>query len=84
MSEIGNKTEVGLYIENLVASEGATYMEATLQWMDENSIDYSMLNKTVPKAIIDKISDEAIKNNLLRPSVAKDHTTTQTLDNFMW
>lgn len=83
MSEIGNKTEVGLYIENLVASEGATYMEATLQWMDENSIDYSMLNKTVPKAIIDKISDEAIKNNLLRPSVAKDHTTTQTLDNFM-
>ncbi|AAX78569.1 late promoter transcriptional regulator [Citrobacter phage IME-CF2] len=83
MSEIGNKTEVGLYIENLVASEGATYMEATLQWMDENSIDYSMLNKTVPKAIIDKISDEAIKNNLLRPSVAKDHTTTQTLDDFM-
>ncbi|AGJ71457.1 late promoters transcription protein [Escherichia phage Lw1] len=83
MSEIGNKTEVGLYIENLVASEGATYMEATLQWMDENSIDYSMLNKTVPKAIIDKISDEAIKNNLLRPSVAKDHATTQTLDDFM-
>lgn len=83
MSEIGNKTEVGLYIENLVASEGATYMEATLQWMDENSIDYAMLSKTVPKAIIDKISDEAIKNNLLRPSVAKDHSTTQTLDNFM-
>ncbi|MEG1902764.1 MAG: late promoter transcription accessory protein [Bacteroidales bacterium] len=83
MSEIGNKTEVGLYIENLVASEGATYMEATLQWMDENSIDYSMLSKTVPKAIIDKISDEAIKNNLLRPSVAKDHATTQTLDDFM-
>lgn len=83
MSEIGNKTEVGLYIENLVASEGATYMEATLQWMDENSIDYSMLNKTVPKAIIDKISDEALKNNLLRPSVAKSHATTQTLDNFM-
>ena len=83
MSEIGNKTEVGLYIENLVASEGATYMEATLQWMDENSIYYAMLSKTVPKAIIDKISDEAIKNNLLRPSVAKDHATTQTLDDFM-
>ena len=80
---IGNKTEVGLYIENLVASEGATYMEATLQWMDENSIDYAMLSKTVPKAIIDKISDEAIKNNLLRPSVVKDHATTQTLDDFM-
>lgn len=26
MSEIGNKTEVGLYIENLVASDGATYV----------------------------------------------------------
>lgn len=80
---IGNKTEVGLYIENLVASEVATYMEATLQWMDENSIDYAMLNKTVPRAILDKISDEAIKGNMLRPSVALEHSSSTTLDGFM-
>lgn len=80
---IGNKTEVGLYIENLVASEWATYMEATLQWMDENSIDYAMLNKTVPRAILDKISDEAIKGNMLRPSVALEHSSSTTLDGFM-
>lgn len=83
MTDIGNKTEVGLYIENLVAREGATYMEATLQWLDENSIDYSMLNRTVPRAIIDKIRDEAIKGNMLRPSVAEGHTPTQSLDDFM-
>ncbi|UQJ95318.1 late promoter transcription accessory protein [Klebsiella phage CPRSA] len=69
--------------KNLVASEGATYMEATLQWMDENSIDYAMLNKTVPRAILDKISDEAIKGNMLRPSVALEHSSSTTLDGFM-
>lgn len=83
MSLVGNKTEVGLYIENLVRSENVTYMEATLQWMDENSIEYPMLSKVVPRAIIDKISGEAIENNMLRPSVANSHKTTQTLDGFM-
>jgi hypothetical protein len=80
---IGNKTEVGLYIENLSVAENITYMEATLQWMDENNIEYSMLNKVIPRAIIDKISNEAIDNNMLRPSVAANHKSTQTLDNFM-
>lgn len=80
---IGNKTEVGLYIENLVESESISYMEATLQWMDENNIEYSMLNKTVPNAIVDKISNEAIEGDMLRPSLAKNHKPTNTLDGFM-
>lgn len=80
---IGNKTEVGLYIENMVNSESVTYLEATLQWMDENNIEYSMLNKTVPRAIIDKISNEAIDGDMLRPSVARNHKSSQTLDTFM-
>lgn len=83
MSEIGNKTEVGLFIENLVSSEGLTYMEATIQWMDENNIDYSMLKQAVPRAIIDKISDDAIKNDMLRPSVAAGYNSQHDLDDFM-
>jgi len=83
MSEIGNKTEVGLFIENLVSSEGLTYMEATIQWMDENNIDYSMLKQAVPRAIIDKISDDAIKNDMLRPSVAAEYNSQHDLDDFM-
>lgn len=80
---IGNKTEVGLYIEDLVYQEDITYMEATLQWMDENSIEYVMLSKVIPRAIIDKISNEAIVGNMLRPSIALNHKSTQTLDGFM-
>ncbi|QFR55915.1 late promoter transcription accessory protein [Yersinia phage JC221] len=80
---IGNKTEVGLYIENLTVSENITYMEATIQWMDENNIEYSMLNKVIPRAIIDKISNEAIDGNMLRPSVALNHKSDSTLEDFM-
>lgn len=81
--EIGNKTEVGLYIENLVKSDGLTYMQATVQWMDENSIDYSLLNRTVPRAVIDKIRDEALTQNMLRPSLTQQHKATQSLEDFM-
>lgn len=83
MSELGNKTEVGLFIENLVKSDGLTYMEATLQWLDENNIDVSLIQKVVPRAIIDKISDEAIKGNMLRPSVLRDHAPQNSLEDFM-
>lgn len=83
MIEVGNKTEVGLFIEDLVSSEGLTYMEASLQWMEENNIEYSMLNKIIPRAIIDKIRDEAIKGNMLRPSMAKEHSAARSLEDFM-
>lgn len=80
---VGSKTDVGLYIENLVVETKQTYMEATIQWMDENNIEHTMLHKIVPRAIIDKITAEAIDSNMLRPSVAKEHKSTQSLDGFM-
>ncbi|QPI18002.1 late promoters transcription protein [Pectobacterium phage POP12] len=67
--EVSNKTEVGLIIEGLVNSENLSYMESTVQWMDENNIEYHMLNKFVPRAIIDKIRAEAIENDMIRPSM---------------
>ncbi|QDH49148.1 late-transcription coactivator [Pantoea phage Phynn] len=83
MSELTNKTEVGLFIEKLVSSEGLTYMEAAIQWMDENSIDVSMINKVVPRAIVAKISEEAVKGNMLRPSVIKGYSPQSSLEDFM-
>jgi len=83
MSEIGNKTEVGLHIEKIALDGRLTYLEATLQWMEENNIEYGMLNKVVPRAIIDKIKKEAVDGNMLRPSLTKTHTSTFDLESFM-
>lgn len=83
MSEVGNKTEVGLHIEKIALDERLSYLDATLQWLEENNIDFGMLNKVVPRAIIDKIKIEAIDGNMLRPSITRSHTSTFDLEAFM-
>lgn len=73
-----NKTNNGLAIEKLVAEEGLTYLEATTQFVEENSIDYGHYNKFIPQSIIDKITQECIVNRTLRKGVID--VPTNTLD----
>ncbi|QOI66457.1 late promoter transcription accessory protein [Erwinia phage FBB1] len=70
-----DKQRNGLIIENMVANDQMTYIEATVQWMEENSIPEGNHSRYIPLAIIDKIKNEAIKENLLRPSMAKTQQT---------
>lgn len=66
-------------IEENVYQRDITYMEAALEYMDENSMDVEQINKLMPKAIVEKIKFEAIQNNMLRPSMTKQQFT-QALD----
>lgn len=74
-----NKQENGFEIEKLVKEHNLTYLEATTQWLEENSIPESQFSRYVPGIIIEKISDEALEENLLRPSMSKTQKTN-TLD----
>lgn len=76
--DIEDPTIVGALIEQKV-KEGASYIEASTNWMEENSIPYNMCSKYLPGAIIDKITKEALENDELRPSVRKTFTLN-TLD----
>lgn len=69
-------------IEALVTNEGLTYLEACVQWLEENSIDINACQKFIPKAIIDKLSQECIDSDMLRPSVVRA-MTRNTLDFLM-
>ncbi|QQK88190.1 late transcriptional regulator [Providencia phage PSTRCR_127] len=73
-----DKQDNGLAIEQLV-KDGASYLEATTHWMEENSIPPTQYNKYIPAAIVDKITQEAIDNNEFRPTLARTFQTS-TLD----
>lgn len=74
-----NKQQNGFDIEALVALGEHTYLEATTMWLEENSVPEGNFSRYIPQAIIEKIMNEAIDDNLLRPSVARTQKTN-TLD----
>lgn len=77
-----DKQQNGFTIEKMVKDNGLTYLEATVQWLEENSIPEGTHTRYIPTVIIDNIKEEAIKDNLLRPSLVKK-TKTNTLDFLM-
>lgn len=74
-----NKQENGFEIESLIKKYGLTYLEATTQWLEENSIPEAQFARYIPGIIIEQISNEAVDENLLRPSMNKLQKTN-TLD----
>lgn len=60
-------------IVELMESEHLSYLEATIQWMEERSIPESMFSKYIPPTIVEKIKLEAMEENLMRPSVVKEN-----------
>lgn len=71
-----DKQKNGFEIEQLVINHQLSYLEATSRWMEENSIPEGNHARFIPVLIIDKIKDEAINENMLRPSMAKTEKTT--------
>lgn len=71
-----DKQANGFSIEKLVIDEQLSYLEATSRWMEENSIPEGNYSRFVPQLIVDKIKDEAIKENALRPSMSKTEQTS--------
>ncbi|AAQ81534.1 gp33 [Aeromonas phage 31] len=81
-NNLSDKTSNGLEIEALVVKEGLTYMEACIQWLEENSLEISNCQKYIPRALIDKLSQECIESDMLRPSIVRS-MTRNTLDFLM-
>ena len=71
----------GLEIEAKV-KEGMSYTQAACAWLEENSILPNQYSKYIPVVITDKIRDEVIQNNELRPSVIKS-LQTSSLEDFL-
>lgn len=72
-NNLNDKTANGIEIENLVKT-GLTYLEACVQWLEENSLEINSCHKYIPRAVIDKLSKECVDSNMLRPSIAKSMT----------
>lgn len=71
-----NKTANGLVIERLVSEEGLSYLEATTQFIEENSIDYVNYMKYIPMTVVEKIKQECIVNRTFRKGVVDEPTNT--------
>ena len=70
-----DKQDAAAEIDELT-KHGASYLEATSQWMEERSIPENMFARYVPHVIIEKIKLETVEDGLLRPSVTKINTTS--------
>ncbi|QJT71719.1 late-transcription coactivator [Shewanella phage Thanatos-1] len=68
ISNLLDKQNNGLEIERIVKQGELDYLEATTQWLEENSISVTDHSKYLPRTIVEKIMDEAIGTNRLRPS----------------
>ena len=79
VNQLLDKQQNGFVIEALVANKGISYLEATTEWLEENSIPESSFNRYIPQGIVEKIMSEAIDDNMLRPSISKTQKTN-TLD----
>lgn len=75
-----NITNNGNIIEEFVWMEDVTYLEATTRFLEENDININDMSKYVPSIIIDKIKDECIKNNMVRPSIVEEYNSITTID----
>lgn len=76
MQSLQNKQVIGEQIELWVKSDNLTYLEATAKWLDENSInEFNQCRKYIPQIIIDKIREECIRDNILKPSLARSSSS---------
>ena len=85
LSDIKPVDEAGLSEQELAVKHdkveqfGMSYLEATTAFLEENSIPETQFAKFIPTGIVEKITSEAIDENMLRPSVARGEKTN-TLD----
>ena len=61
-----NSKEFGLIIEDLVKKLRVSYIDAVLQYCQDNDIDPSTVNPMINKNLKDKIKTEAINLRLVK------------------
>ncbi|ASD52116.1 late promoter transcriptional regulator [Pseudomonas phage PspYZU05] len=76
VDKLQDKYKNGMAIEGIVKQGELDYLEASTQWMEENSISELDFPKFLPQTIIEKIMDEAITSNRLRPSQCRRKSNT--------
>lgn len=75
-----HKEDVLMAIEAIKQNDAElTWLEASTIWLEENSISESLFLKVLPDVIVENIKNEAIENNLVKPSMVLLNQTT-TLD----
>ena len=79
VEDLSDKQQNGFNIEKLVKEEDMGYIEATVYWLETNSLAESSYQRYIPNAIIDKIKLEVVENNILRPSIL-GNSSKNTLD----
>lgn len=79
LNSLFDKQANGFAIEAIVAEGELGYLQATSQWLEENSIPEGNFNRFIPSTIIEKIKAEAVNEYMLRPSMSKTQKTN-TLD----
>lgn len=79
LNSLLDKQANGFAIEAIVAEGELGYLQATSQWLEENSIPEGNFNRFIPSTIVEKIKAEAVNEYMLRPSISKTQKTN-TLD----
>lgn len=59
--------EFSLYIEELVAKDNISYMDAVIQYCNEIDIDVESVVNLINKSLKDKIQYEAEEQNYMKP-----------------
>ena len=63
--------QTSIDIQNIVDSQHIGYLEAVIQWMEENSIPENNYNKYISESIVELIREEVIRENRIKPSLVK-------------
>ncbi|ADI96476.1 gp33 late promoter transcription accessory protein [Acinetobacter phage Ac42] len=75
--DAGTKQSIAEQIEESVLIDGLTYLEASTKWLEESGVPENQFLKYLPDQIVEKIKQESIDENMLRPSMNKqfEHAT---------
>lgn len=65
MLNIMSKEEFSKKVENVVSEKTVSYIDAVIEVLEEQSLDFSAVNKLLSKPIIEKLQKEGIELNLL-------------------
>lgn len=73
------KTKASIEIENIIThNQDLTYVEAVLQWMETNELDFHEIKKYIAAPLLEKIKNECNQSNLLKT----ERTNTISLNEF--
>lgn len=75
-----SKTVVSLEIENKKLRDNSSYLEAMIEWAEDNNIDVEDVPLYISDVIVEKLRAEQIELNAVKSEKA---TTTGSLDQWL-